>query len=247
MTALAPLAAVALAAWWTAPPIAEATALLPGDLAAGEAVWLVEIGVSSTASATPTPAPAGLLAGLPLASPALPPDVATASPTLLASDRGWIGEPGDAALPNAIYPARLLEPPVLEQALPILPEESRRAAFSVGEIRLANGDGELDGLAGNWSLGGRAVQVLRGPHTRPLHAAYSSMVAVARLRASGAASGTTRLTVPLTDAAAALTVPLSEVYGGTGGADGVASLAGQPKPRLYGLRRQIAPDRKSVV
>jgi hypothetical protein len=85
MTALAPLAAVVLAAWWLAPPIEEATTLLPADIVAGEAVWLAQIGVSATASAAPAAAPPGILAGLPMASPGLPADLPSAAPSLFSS------------------------------------------------------------------------------------------------------------------------------------------------------------------
>lgn len=240
MIGLAPLAAVALAALWT-PSAPAVTTLQPSQIAAGEAVWLAEIGVAPPGAPTPAPPPAGILAGLPLAAPAMPAEPAADATEIYVSDRGWIGEPGDSTHANVPFPPRLIEPPAIEAALPILPEGARRAALTFGELRLANGDGALDSLAGDWSLGGRSIRLLRGAHRRPIHADRAEFVAVALLRAAGAASGTTRLSIALIDAAADLTVPACDLYGGTGGSDGEASLAGDPKPRLYGIKRQIEP------
>jgi hypothetical protein len=240
MTSLAPLAATALAGWWQqAAPIATPL-VQPGDLVAGDVVWLLQLGVAA-APATAARAPIGLLAGAPLAAADRPADLPVVAPIIRVSDRGWIGEPDDAAAPNLAYPARLLEPPALEYALPVLPEGARRRSFVAGEVLLANGDGALDSLAGNWAVGGQPATLLRGPHRRPYHAPLASFVTIALLRAAGAASGTTRLRLGLRDAAADLSVPLSALYAGTGGTEGAATLAGQPKPMLYGLRRAVEP------
>jgi hypothetical protein len=239
MTGLAPLGAAPLGGWWT--PVEPPTSVtLPSAIIGGDVVWLVEIGQAAAGTGTPAPAPPGMLGGV-LGDPAQPADIASTAPTVLASDRGWLGEPGDGTRPNAWYPPRLVEPVALESSLPVLPEDTRRAAFTAGELRLGNADGALDALASDWAIGGRAVRLLRGPHARPRHADYAAMLAVANLRAAGAASGTTRLSIPLSDAGADLSVPACATYGGTGGADGVASLAGQPKPLLLGYRRFIEP------
>lgn len=236
----APLAVAPLAALWAPSAPVAAPSLTPSDLVGGDVVWLMHLGVAA-AAAEPAPAPIGMLGGAPLADPARPADLVTATPVLRYSDRGWIGEETDAAAPNVIYPARMIEPPALEYAVPVRPEGARRRAFVAGEIMLANGDGTLDSLAGNWSVGGQTVTILRGPHTRPRHAALSSFLTVAILRAGGPASGTTRLRLPMLDASGDLGVPVSALYGGTGGADGDADLEGQPKPMLYGIKRRFEP------
>lgn len=241
MTGLAPLAAVALAGWWTPSAPAEVPALTPALLASGAAVWLVELNVSEAPAADAAAPPIGMMSGFALGTADRGPDVASTAPVLRVSDRGWIGEPDDVALADTIYPARMIEPPALEFALSPLPEGSRRRAQGVGEVLLANGDGALDYLAGNWAAGGQRVTLLRGAHMRPLHAPYASFTIVARMRAAGAASGTTRLRLPLVDASADMGVPVSPLYGGTGGADGDADRKGQAKPILYGIKRNIEP------
>lgn len=239
----APLASTPLAALFGGAS-AVAVALPPVVSAQSNerGVWLADIVV--TPSPLSGPAPVGILplAMAPVAAPDRPGAVAGAAvPVLRVSDRGWIGEPSDSIAPNAAYPGRLVEPPALEAVVPIYPDAERRLAVSAGELRLANGDGALDGLAGDWSVAGRTVTLRRGPHRRPVTAPFAEMVAVASLRASAAAVGTDTLALPLRPAAADLDVPACNAYTGAGGAEGPATLAGQNKPRLYGRRRNVAP------
>ncbi|NBW18077.1 MAG: hypothetical protein EBR82_59900, partial [Caulobacteraceae bacterium] len=205
-------------------------------------VWLAEIGAAA-ASAGSGPAPVALLplAMAPIGAPDRPADLTATLPIVRVSDRGWIGEPGDSLAPNTPYAARLAEPPAIERNLPLYPDTSRRLALTAGELRLVNGDGALDALAGDWSVAGRRVVLRRGPHRRPLHAPLTEFSQVADLRAAGAASGTTRLAVPLRPAAVELDVPVCGLYLGTGGMEGPSTLAGQFKPRLYGLKRNVEP------
>lgn len=240
MTALAPFAATPLGALWSPVAAPPDPVILPGDLVADDAVWLLRLGVAP-ATGPRVRSPLGMTAGAPLAAPDRPSDVPSDAPVIRVSDRGWIGEPGDSQEPNTPYPARMLEPPALEYGVPVLPEGQRRRSFAVGEIVLANADGALDGLAGNWKVGGQAATLLRGPHRRPRHAPLAAFLAVASLRAGGAASGTARLRLPLLDASSDLGVPACRLYAGTGDAEGDARLAGQPKPRLYGLKRFVEP------
>lgn len=240
MSALAPFTAAPLAALWSQSAPTVAADLAPADFPGGEAVWLLRLGVSD-ALGEPAPAPLGMMAGAPLAAPDRPADSAGMAPELRVSDRGWIGEPDDPAAPNQAWLARLTEPPALEYTLAVLPEAARRRLAVVGEARLANGDGALDYLAGNWAVGGQPVTLLRGPQRRPRHARMSEFVTVARLRAGGAASGTVRLVLPMQDPGADLSVPLAALYAGTGGAEGPADITDTPKPVLYGIKRRFEP------
>lgn len=242
--AAAPLGAFALAALWGGIVVPASTIPVPVDMQTAEpGVWLAEIGaVASTGTSGPAPVMALAPAAAPLAAPdrpasATPPSV----PVVRLSDRGWIGEPGDALAPNQPWPARLAEPPALERSLPVYPDAGRRLAVSAGELRLLNGDGALGALAGDWSVAGRRVVLRRGPHRRPLHAPFAAFEQVAQLRAAGAAAGTARLALPLRPAAADLEVPACAIYAGTGGAEGAATLRGQFKPRCYGMRRNLEP------
>ena len=243
MLAAAPLAAIALAALWPSVTGLSAGSSAPVEAQTNEtSVWLVEIGAAA-ASAGSGPAPVALLplAMAPMGAPDRPADLTATLPIIRVSDRGWIGEPGDSLAPNTPYAARLAEPPAIERNLPLYPDTSRRLALTAGELRLVNGDGALDALAGDWSVAGRRVVLRRGPHRRPLHAPLTEFSQVADLRAAGAASGTTRLAVPLRPAAVELDVPVCGLYLGTGGLEGPSTLAGQFKPRLYGLKRNVEP------
>ena len=243
MLAVVPLCAVPLTAWWDGIASLPSGAVFPLQAQTiGEQVWLVEIGAQTDGAGSGV-APGGLvgLAIAPLAAPDWPADVASEAPVIRVSDRGWIGEPWDTVAPNTPYPPRLAEPVALEASLPIYPDTVRRLAVTTGEVRLLNGDGQLDALAGDWAVAGQTVTLHRGPHWRPLHAPLAAFVRIATLRAAGAAVGTSRLAIPLRPAAAALDVPVCATYAGSGGAEGPATLTGQFKPRLYGLKRNIDP------
>jgi hypothetical protein len=205
-------------------------------------VWLADIIVLPTSLSGPPPVTALPLAMVPVAAPDRPGAVvATTQPVLRVSDRGWIGEPSDSMAPNASYASRMIEPPALEAALPLYPDADRRLAVSVGELRLANSDGALDRLAGDWTVAGRAVTLRRGPHRRPLHAPFTEMVTVATLRAAAAAMGTDTLSLPLRPAAADLDASVCPLYAGSGGAEGPSSLGGQTKPLLLGRKYNVEP------
>ena len=167
-------------------------------------------------------------------------EIVTDTTTVAVSDRGWIQEPGDT---GAIvkYPPRLLEPPALELQVPIYPSADRRVAVQAGELLLANGDGGLDSLGGNWAIAGRTATIYRAPHRRPTHAARSTWETVATLRTAAAFGGTQQLRMPLRSGAPDLAEAICNTYTGAGGINGDPQLAGQNKPRLFGLVRNLAP------
>jgi hypothetical protein len=209
------------------------------DLPGGPAAWLVQIG------AEPPPPAAAITGWVPGAlrfgcSPLAPAAPAPVASVLRFSDRGWIGEPADADLPNTPFPPRLAAPFVLEQSVGAVPEGAL-AALSVGEIALQNTDGRLGDIGGDWSIAGREVRIWRGPHRAPLRAPFSAFGRFATLRAQGAAFGTDLLRIPLRSAEADLAVPACETYSGTGGIEGDATLAGQFRPRALGQVVNIPP------
>ena len=167
--------------------------------------------------------------------------IAAAASTVRASDRGWIGEPADTLNANVNFPPRMVVPPALEKVLPLYPDNQRRLAISAGELTLMNGDGELDALAGDWTVSGREVVITRGPHRRPYHADTSEFATIARVVAASAAVGTSRLVLPLKPSARNLDIAICDTYLGTGLAEGPAELLGIAKPQLYGIRRNIEP------
>lgn len=239
----APLAAAPIGALLAGATAAAVVAVPPVRTQSAEpGVWLAEIIITPGPNAGPPPVTYLPLGMAPIASPDRPGAMPGAAvPVLRVSDRGWIGEPEDSIAPNAAYLGRLVEPPALEASLPLYPDAERRLALSVGELRLANGDGALDALAGDWTIAGRSVTLRRGAHRRPRHAPFSEMVPVAVLRAAAAAVGTDALALALRPVAADLEGPACATYTGAGGAEGPAALAGQNKPRLYGRRRNVAP------
>lgn len=214
--------------------------LTVADLPDLPAVYLAELG-SQPAPSTVRLAPLGTPGALAPGATPWPRAAGSSGAVIRVSDRGWIGEPDDAAMPNVAYGPRLAEPPAIERAIRVLPEDIARGTFQAGELVLLNDDGALDVVGGEWTLAGRPVVIRRGPHRRPTRAAFAEFGLVAAMRATSAPMGTDRLTVGLTSAASDLAVPVCATYAGTGDIEGDSSLAGQNRPALYGYKRQLSP------
>jgi hypothetical protein len=203
--------------------------------------WLIELGTAPVPSSVQAPSPATPGAW---AMGAAPDSAATtgeiAGTVLRLSLRGWIGEPSDDQMANVAYPNRLVEPPTLVRSIRVLPEDSARLTFQSGELSLDNADGGLDMLGGDWSMAGRPAVLRRGPHRTPIRARFGEFGRVADLRITSAAlTSGDRLTLGLREAATDLSVPVCQTYAGSGGLEGDASLRGQQRPLLLGIKRQI--------
>ncbi|SHJ31271.1 hypothetical protein SAMN02745194_02283 [Roseomonas rosea] len=202
-------------------------------------IWAVA--VASPAARAPIRVPYGMTGALPGSTFRMPALGSSEPPVNYFSDRGWTGEPDDPDAPNVDWPARLLEPPAIEMAVPIYPTEARRFETNAGEVILANGDGALDNLTTDWRLAGRTCEVLRGPYQKGRRAPRASIVTVARFRIARLAAGSSRLRLPLGSAVGELSMPVCGTYAGTGGPEGTAAMAGQEKPWRAGLHRNVAP------
>jgi hypothetical protein len=239
MLAQAPIAAAPNAALWRRSIAAPEPGKVLVGQGAADPVW--GIAVQRPAAGGMPRAPIGIVGALPIAARSMPAGVDQGIPVIRYSDRGWLGEPGDALAPNEAWPARLLEPPAIERAIPIYPTEARRSEVNAGEITLANGDGALDVLTTDWRLAGRAIEILRGPYRSPVRAARSEFATIGTFRITRLAQGSAKLQMPLASAAADLTMAVSPTYGGTGGQDGTEAMAGQNQPVRYGIHRNVSP------
>lgn len=205
-----------------------------------ESVWLIEINPDPAGVGDPRPPPLFMPSGTPMAALNTQGSSVATAPTIVASDRGWVQEPGDTGT-IAVYPPRMLEPPAVERFIPVYPGEGRRAKIESGELRFTNVDGAFDTIAGEWAVAGRKVKLTRAPHRRPTHAPRSTWVEVASLRASEAFEGTDTLRMPLRSAAADLQTTANNLYTGTGGTEGSTGIEGVSKPRVFGFVRNIKP------
>jgi hypothetical protein len=203
--------------------------------------WLCELGTAPAPMSVQPPALATPGAWAMGAAPDSAASVAAPDGTVLRlSLRGWIGEPSDDQMANVLYAKRLVEPPTLVRSIRVLPEDSARLSFQSGELSLDNADGGLDVLGGDWTMAGRPAVLRRGPHRTPIRARYGEFGRVADLRITSAAlTSGDRLTLGLREAATDLSVPACQTYTGTGGLEGDASLKGQLRPLLLGIKRQI--------
>ncbi|WP_247873857.1 hypothetical protein [Azospirillum sp. TSH58] len=166
---------------------------------------------------------------LPYAQPA-PPSI-----RLDWSDRDWTSRPDDGRA-NIHFEGRV-EPPQFDRSIPIVPG-SGRAAVSIGELVAVNADGIYDSYPDAYAIDATPVRVAVLPKRS---SRYSEAATV--FQGQGLdwwADGS--LHVRMRDAGYLLDVPLLTLYGGTGGADGGAELAGKPIRQTYGLCRGVSGD-----
>lgn len=152
-------------------------------------------------------------------------------------DRHWTGDPDDTDRPNAYYEGRLLRPLRIERAIPTAPEQNPRIQRQFGEIEIANNDGGID-AALTYAVDGREVRVLYGP----AGGAYADFKSISSLLATRWRERPQSVELLVRDRRYALDQPLqTNLYAGTGGAEGTDDLEGKPIPLAFGVCRNVAP------
>ena len=156
--------------------------------------------------------------------------------TLCYSDRGYASKSTDTPA-STYYGARLREDLAIERKL------YGRAGVGgftriFGAISLINTDGALDTLLRDYAIDGRNARLRVG---RPTDARADFGLVFAGV-VDRATVSLDRVELQLSDGLARLDVPLnSTVYAGTGSLEGGSDLAGKPKPKGYGVNRNISP------
>lgn len=163
---------------------------------------------------------------------------------LLFGTHGWPTEPDDDP-PSAVVRSRLLPFSVSTQIGSRNGMLAGASAVRLGRIVLANPDGALDELSRTTFTDGRRVRLMVAPVTvdrwsrrrpPPLRRFGTVVEAVARQWTAEDRNPSLELTSILSR----LDVPFQAVrYGGSGGMDGSAELAGVPKPLGYGWCRNV--------
>ncbi len=153
------------------------------------------------------------------------------------SDKGYIS--GAAESPaNTYWESRARVPLVVDRQMPVAPEAGRRLSVQFGTLDLLGGDGFFDTLTQTAAIDGRRIRVT----VKETGAALSAAIPVFDGAGVSWALTADALRVALRDNGYLLEVPLHQnTYGGTGGADGNADIAGQVKPLLYGKCLNVTP------
>jgi hypothetical protein len=166
-------------------------------------------------------------------------DVVDSNETIRVSDAGYRTKPTDTPAVTA-YPPLMAEAFAIDRQVNLDPTSDAMSA-SWGRVRLNNPDGVWDAIVASRNADGRAARVLMGTKTyeaaRGLfaHPAYDDLAVVFTGLAQPWFLSETTLDIPLRDATYWLDRPLqSGVYGGGGGYDGNADIAGVPIPKARG-------------
>lgn len=238
MTAVLPEASGIVSAAFPPTPFAAAAYVLMGEPAA-PGQFLVDIsaykgGVAASGGLETVAEIA--VADLPIGS-----SVAVGTATLRYADRDWTGAPGDTMLPNIFYEGRVTTPLVMDAQAPVYPETTRRVQRQFGLIEIINSDGAFDRIIQSYSVDGRQVQVRFGPWQIGM-ADYSEFAVIADMVATAWTQGEDIVTLSVQDPVYNLDLPIqTNLYGGTGGADGTSDIQGKPKPIAYGQPANITP------
>ena len=199
-----------------------------------DAVFLVEL--QPTTGAVSAPAYKPLTWGT-YAWGTLPyPQPAAGSVRIDLSDRDWTSRPSDTR-PNVHFEGRC-EAPQFDRSIPIVPG-SGRAAVSIGELQVVNADGAYDATPDALAIDATPLRISVLPKRSSL---YNEAATVFGGQGLDWWSDREYLHVRMRDAGYLLDVPLLSLYGGTGGADGGAELAGKPIRQTYGLCRNVSGD-----
>lgn len=158
---------------------------------------------------------------------------------------GYLSAPTDDP-PNTLHEARVLGDPEVGQSIVDILGVGGRAALTTGEVLLANHDRALDDTARSFRADGRRIVLRRGEITdrraSDAGAPLAALMTAFSGRVAGVAGWNRLLRLGLGDQLEILDTPLqAAVYGGTGGMDGVAELAGLPKPVALGQVFNASP------
>lgn len=154
------------------------------------------------------------------------------------ADRDYRTEPDDAPQ-NVLFAGRLQ--PALTRSLVLWDagqaEPAGNSRASVGDIVIANGDGDYDDLI-DYGWDGRSVEVLTGEHDDAIADFTTVLVGtVDRIRFDPGA-----ITLRNRDPGAVMDEPLERSrYAGTGGAEGDSDLENVSRPYLAGRCRNVTP------
>lgn len=152
---------------------------------------------------------------------------------IYAASEAFTTAPDDAALPNVFFPSRVRRPLVFERSILGPDGIGGAASIGLGDIELENSDGEYDNIVGNHAIDGRRVTIKVGDPEGGF--AYEDFGVIFDGTAAGWDLTATGVNVELRDWTYELEKPVARsYYGGTGGSDGTADLAGKPIPQVWG-------------
>lgn len=176
---------------------------------------------------------------------------ATGNPvTVYLSDHGFATGPADDP-PNQPFPPRLQTAFNFEATIPA-PGSDGAGQTSFGDVRLANGDGELDTLLGHSWIGAAVEVLVGGTVDRGLATeqtlSYADYGLLFRGTVEAVSADDQTITLTLRDPMARLEVPAqSALYAGTGGVEGGADLKGRRKPLGWGPCSNVPPVQVDAV
>lgn len=154
------------------------------------------------------------------------------------SSHGYTSQHGDAPA-DTHFEGRLVSPFSFGRSVIDSQDVSGQVALSLGTIEIWNGDDFYTSLVNGYAIDGRTAVLKRGS---ALSIAYSSFSSLFSGMGAGWSINRETISLQLADMTWRLNVALqTTLYGGNGGTDGTANLAGLPKPIVLGEVKNITP------
>jgi hypothetical protein len=196
--------------------------------------------------------PALTAGGQPAASVVLAEITVVGGTTLRIATAGYATRPSDTPA-STLYEPRLLDDVTLSQSAADAFGIGGVVALAAGEVRLADGDDALAALDRYGTADARAIRLRTVTVADPQASDFGTPFAATQLAFAGLVRGVYRAPgrtarLAFGDSTELLAVPLQgNRYAGTGGAEGGADLAGQPKPVCLGRCFNVAPVFLGIV
>lgn len=152
---------------------------------------------------------------------------------IYAATEAFTTRPDDPDLPNQHFEARFRRALVFERSILGPDGIGGPASIGFGDIELENSDGALDSIVSNHAIDGRALTIKVGDPEGGF--AFGEFGTIFDGTAAGWDLTETGVNIELRDWTRLLEMPIARnYYGGTGGTDGTADLAGKPIPQAWG-------------
>ena len=152
---------------------------------------------------------------------------------IYAASEAFTTGPDDADVPNTYFDGRIRRALTFERSILGPNGIGGSASVGLGDIELENSDGEYDGIVSTHAIDGRRVTLRLGDPDSGFD--FGDFGVIFDGTASGWSLTSSSVLVSLRDWAIELEQPVAlNFYGGSGGADGTADIAGKAIPQAFG-------------
>ncbi|MGB0694931.1 MAG: hypothetical protein ACPGOY_04730 [Rhodospirillaceae bacterium] len=162
------------------------------------------------------------------------------------ADHTMVFGPSDPDRPNVLLQGRFAGEMRFDRTVRVWVGDDARSSLSFGDIELENADGALDDLVARYAVDGQEARLFMGPRYAAKGsksaASWAEQTQMMTVQIIGWQPGQETVGLEIGEEALGLdSVVQTAAYGGSGGADGAAEVAGVRKPLCFGDCRNLTP------